>query len=247
MRMPTFYEGQLIYGRFRVMEDAGKKFFYGIDAEEPGGLFKKNGQVCKFKTIEEAEEELCAAVGGSVLACSSLEPPRMSIAPSGGAVLTNPEARKRVSYKSPSTYAKCQVEGNPEVHDVDGKPAVAGRIGKAMVLNERAARERDAADTVAQIKSTRPGAKAAGPTKIVRKGKVTQVVDAKPAAAPKPKKDRTVASVMRALIMAGGKTDDQIFAEVKAEFGLDDGKRGYVKWYRNDLIKKGEKPPAPLT
>ena len=46
------------------------------------------------------------------------------------------------------------------------------------------------------------------------------------------------------LIMAGNKTDDEIFALVKTEFSLSDDKRGYVKWYRNDMAKKGLNPPA---
>jgi len=45
------------------------------------------------------------------------------------------------------------------------------------------------------------------------------------------------------LIMAGKLTDDQIFEKVQAEFGLDEKKRGYVKWYRNHLKKQGANPP----
>lgn len=53
----------------------------------------------------------------------------------------------------------------------------------------------------------------------------------------------SAASMFRELIMAGKQTDDQIFAAVKKKWGLDDNKRGYVAWYRNDLRKKGKKPP----
>jgi len=63
-------------------------------------------------------------------------------------------------------------------------------------------------------------------------------------AAPKVKKE-SAAQLFRDLIMEGKKTDDQIFAEVQKKFSLDDSKRGYVAWYRNDLSKKGENPPAP--
>lgn len=76
---------------------------------------------------------------------------------------------------------------------------------------------------------------------------------AKPAAkkAPAEKKEPgerkpSAASMFKELIMAGGKTDDQIFAAVQKKFGLDDNKRSYVAWYRKDLEKKGEKPPAPV-
>jgi hypothetical protein len=57
-------------------------------------------------------------------------------------------------------------------------------------------------------------------------------------------KKPSAASMFKDLIMEGKLTDDQIFAKVQKEYGLDDNKRSYVKWYRNDLIKKGEKPPA---
>lgn len=56
----------------------------------------------------------------------------------------------------------------------------------------------------------------------------------------------TAAQMFQELIMSpGGRTDDQIFAEVKKKFGLDDKKRGYVAWYRNHLKKAGKNPPAP--
>lgn len=38
-------------------------------------------------------------------------------------------------------------------------------------------------------------------------------------------------------------TDDEIFKQVKAKFNLEDKKRAYVTWYRNDLTKKGVKVP----
>lgn len=53
----------------------------------------------------------------------------------------------------------------------------------------------------------------------------------------------TAAAMFCELIMGGKKTDDQIFAAVKAKFGLDDKKRSYVAWYRNKLKKDGKKPP----
>jgi len=73
--------------------------------------------------------------------------------------------------------------------------------------------------------------------------------DPKPTKAPVAKKEPgekkpSAANMFKDLIMEGKLTDDQIFAEVQKEFGLDDNKRSYVKWYRNDLTKKGMKPPA---
>jgi len=54
----------------------------------------------------------------------------------------------------------------------------------------------------------------------------------------------SAAQMFKDLIMAGKLTDDQIFATVKKKFGLDDKKRSYVAWYRNQLSKDGQKPPA---
>ena len=53
----------------------------------------------------------------------------------------------------------------------------------------------------------------------------------------------SAAQMFQDLIMAGKLTDDQIFEKVQAEFGLDEKKRGYVKWYRNHLKKQGQNPP----
>lgn len=82
--------------------------------------------------------------------------------------------------------------------------------------------------------------------------KVTKVKAAAPRAAVKTggageKKTRSgAAATFRELIMAGNKTDDQIFAEVqKRHPEVGDDKRPYVAWYRNDLKKKGKNPPAP--
>ena len=53
----------------------------------------------------------------------------------------------------------------------------------------------------------------------------------------------SAAQMFQDLIMAGKLTDDQIFEKVQAEFGLDEKKRGYTKWYRNHLKKQGANPP----
>ena len=70
----------------------------------------------------------------------------------------------------------------------------------------------------------------------------------KTTASDKPKAVRTpreagkpsAAGRFRELILAGGKSDDEIFAAVKAEFNLDDNRRSYVDWYRKDLKKQGK-------
>lgn len=57
-------------------------------------------------------------------------------------------------------------------------------------------------------------------------------------------KKPSAAQRFQELIMLGQLTDSQIFSVVQKEFGLDDSKRSYVKWYRNHLIKRGLNPPA---
>lgn len=56
-------------------------------------------------------------------------------------------------------------------------------------------------------------------------------------------KKPSAAQMFQDLIMKGKLTDDQIFEKVQAEFGLDDKKRAYVNWYRNNLRKQGKTPP----
>ena len=53
----------------------------------------------------------------------------------------------------------------------------------------------------------------------------------------------SAAQMFKELIISGELTDDKIFEQVKAQFGLDDSKRSYVAWYRNNLRKKGVKVP----
>lgn len=114
---------------------------------------------------------------------------------------------------------------------------------------------RAAAPVKTEKKTAAPKGKAPA-EKSAPKGKAAaeKPAKAKPAksSATGEKKSRgpTAASRFQELLLekgAGGKcahTDDQIFAKVQKEFNLDDGKRGYVKWYRNYLTKQGKNPPA---
>ncbi len=84
-------------------------------------------------------------------------------------------------------------------------------------------------------------------TKKAAPAKAAKAVKTAPAAKKKEdtgERKASAASRFKELIMEGKKTDDQIFAVVQKEFGLDESKKSYVKWYRNDLTKKGAKPPA---
>lgn len=78
-----------------------------------------------------------------------------------------------------------------------------------------------------------------------------KVVKAKPAKPVKEKVSKTEAKVKKPsasqmfqeLIMEGKLSDDKIFEKVQKEYGLDDNKKSYVKWYRNNLRKQGMNPP----
>lgn len=94
--------------------------------------------------------------------------------------------------------------------------------------------------------AAKPAAKAAAPkTKDVpvTKGKAAPAKAAKEPKATGEKKE-SAAQMFKDLIMEGKLTDDKIFEKVAAKFNLDESKRGYVKWYRNWLVKDGQKPPA---
>lgn len=76
------------------------------------------------------------------------------------------------------------------------------------------------------------------------KAKAAKTVKAKTAKAPKtPKepKDRrvTVSSVAEELILAG-KSNEDVFAALKAQFKLDDSKKSYPTWYRCRLKRLGK-------
>ena len=98
--------------------------------------------------------------------------------------------------------------------------------------------------TTAEKPAAKPAAKKAAPVKTTKAEKPAAKT-AKPAAKPAKagEKKPSAAQMFQDLIMAGKLTDDQIFEKVQAEFGLDEKKRGYVKWYRNHLKKQGANPP----
>jgi hypothetical protein len=163
---------------------------------------------------------------------------------------------------------------DPKDFDGRFKPMVDYPVEKAAKLYVEYARGLGATEQVMQMlgklttvttediemATKKKSARAAAPVKTTKKA--TKKADApetkakaakagkaeKPAKATKTgeKKDRgpTAASRFQELIMEGKKTDDQIFATVQKEFGLDDSKRSYVKWYRNYLTKQGKNPPA---
>ena len=115
-------------------------------------------------------------------------------------------------------------------------------------LEMATAKKQTTAEKPAAAKAAKPVAKkaAAKPTEVhAGRRAIDPVVKAKPAAKPAKagEKKMSAAQMFQDLIMAGKLTDDQIFEKVQAEFGLDEKKRGYVKWYRNHLKKQGQNPP----
>lgn len=114
-----------------------------------------------------------------------------------------------------------------------------------MATTKKAATAAAKTETAAKAKAAKPAAK----TAVTKETKAKAAAPAKATKAPAAKKEAgekkpSAANMFKDLIMEGKLTDDQIFAKVQKEFGLDDNKRSYVKWYRNDLTKKGMKPPA---
>jgi hypothetical protein len=70
---------------------------------------------------------------------------------------------------------------------------------------------------------------------------VIKTVKEKAVKAPRDHKDRrvTVSSVAEELIL-GGMSNENVFAELKARFKLDDSKKSYPSWYRCRLKRQGK-------
>lgn len=88
---------------------------------------------------------------------------------------------------------------------------------------------------------------------VPKKGKAApakkmEMPDVKPTKAKSTEKTGrpSAAKMFRELIMEGKYTDMEIFKKVQDEFGIGDDKQSYVGWYRNQLFKLGENPPAPI-
>lgn len=138
--------------------------------------------------------------------------------------------------------------------DADQRKALTAEVGhlitatkpsdKSKVLPGHLARglsSHDAPNCSASIRANRAQAK---PVKAASAPTAPKAAKLKTVPTGQPK--RTSAAAFRELIMAGKLTDDKIFASVQAEFGLSDDKKSYVKWYRNELTKKGLSPPPPV-
>ncbi len=121
-----------------------------------------------------------------------------------------------------------------EAAEAKAEKQAAKEAAKAEKLARREKSKAELKEIKARVKAEKEAAKAAKPAKV-----------AKDPAAPKVRKP-SASALFAELIMAGVLTDDQIFAQVQAAFGLSDDKKSYTKWYRNDLRKKGKNPPAAV-
>jgi pyruvate/2-oxoglutarate dehydrogenase complex dihydrolipoamide acyltransferase (E2) component len=123
-----------------------------------------------------------------------------------------------------------------------------GYLGQIVNVSKQEADMATTKKTAAAEKAAaKPAAKKAAPAKPVATKAAPAKAAAKPAAKPAAKKDgekkMSAAQMFQDLIMQGKLADDQIFEKVQAQFGLDEKKRGYTKWYRNHLKKQGMNPP----
>lgn len=69
--------------------------------------------------------------------------------------------------------------------------------------------------------------------------KVVKVQEPKAVEPTKTAEEMTVSDVARTLILEG-KTNEEVWAVIKAQFDLDDSKKSYPSWYRCELKRKGQ-------
>lgn len=131
--------------------------------------------------------------------------------------------------------------------DVGATKEVLDYLGRLVNVSEKEAIMATTKQTTKQGASKKtpaaPPPKTEKPVKAGRRVTDPVVKSTKPAVVTA--RPPSAASRFQELIMEGKLTDDKIFEKVQTEFGLDESKRGYVKWYRNHLKKQGKNPPEP--
>jgi hypothetical protein len=95
-----------------------------------------------------------------------------------------------------------------------------------------------AAKAAAKVPAKKAAAKKVPAKKVVAK-KAAVKVEKQSTKEENSGRRRSASQMFKDLILEGKHTDDEIFKKVQKEFGLDDNKRSYVAWNRNDLVKKG--------
>lgn len=111
--------------------------------------------------------------------------------------------------------------------------------------SDMATKKRAAKKSESLVNKSKPSAKSTKALKAASKALPSVEKPTRKSKIQSGEKKPTAAQMFQDLIMQGKLTDDQIFEQVKSEFGLDDKKRGYVSWYRNYLKKHGKNPPQP--
>lgn len=129
-----------------------------------------------------------------------------------------------------------ELEADAEDEDLEEvEAAPARRAAKASAPKQKA------------LKTPPASAKSkAAATAAPAKGKAAPAAGKKTTGRPFQIKEGTSAGMFMTLIMEGKLKDDQIFSKVQKKYDLDDSRRGYVKWYRNHLTKRGMNPPPPV-
>jgi hypothetical protein len=123
-----------------------------------------------------------------------------------------------------------------EIEMATAKKTAAKAVEKETKATKKVAVEKPAKAAPVKVAKAAPAKVAkAAPAKVAKAAPAKKVATGE--------KTHSAANMFKDLIMEGKLTDDQIFAKVQKEFNLDDNKRSYVRWYRNDLTKKGMNPP----
>ncbi len=121
------------------------------------------------------------------------------------------------------------IGATPEVLDYLGQILTISSEDYKMATTKRAKKKAPAKKALAKKAPAKKAPAKKAPAKKAARGSASGYTSA--------------AQAFQGLIMEGKLTDDQIFAAVQEQFGLDDKRRSYVGWYRNNLRKKGENPP----
>jgi hypothetical protein len=112
-------------------------------------------------------------------------------------------------------------------------------VGDASADDARQKRRQEKTVSKTSKKTAKPKAAKTAKPKAAKTAKPKAAKTAKPKRGGDGTYSDTVAGLIQRRLVEGKKTDDQIFAEAKEKYGLQDSKKGHVSWYRHYLIKKG--------
>lgn len=141
-------------------------------------------------------------------------------------------------------YARYAIEvgATPEVMSFLGNFTPITKQEASMATNRKKTNDETAATKKAGAKPKKVAEPKAEKAPFKGGKKVETPAKAAPTKAQGEKK-LTASKMFQDLIMEGKLSDDKIFEKVQKTFGLDDNKKSYVRWYRQDMKKKGLNPP----